>query len=96
MLPLLFGAEGAAEQDPEGWWQALGRNVRHALDRAVVRGAQIGLVAVTSQYTSTVAVAADGLPLANAVMWMDASGAHSPFLVAVPGPAADCRRSRRR
>jgi xylulokinase len=87
VLPLLFGAEGAAEQDPEGWWQALGRSVRHALDRAVVRGAQIGLVAVTSQYTSTVAVAADGRPLANAVMWMDArAGAHSPFL-ASPGRA---------
>ncbi len=87
VLPLLFGADGAAEQDPEGWWQALGRCVRHALERADIRGAEVGLIAVTSQYTSTVAVAADGRPLANTVMWMDArAGAHSPF-AASPGRA---------
>lgn len=87
VLPLHFGPNGAAEQDAEGWWQALARGVRHALDIAGISGDEVGLLTVTSQYTSTVAVAADGTPLAPVVMWMDARpGGHSPFS-ASPGRA---------
>ncbi|MEO5902021.1 MAG: FGGY family carbohydrate kinase, partial [Ilumatobacteraceae bacterium] len=79
-LPLLFGADGAAEQDADGWWAALGRGVRGALADAGIAAGEIGMVAVTTQYSSTVAVTADGMPLANTVMWMDARAArHSPF-----------------
>ena len=88
VLPLLFGDDGSAEQDPERWWQALGRGVRLALSRASVGGEDVGTITVTSQYTSTVAVAADGTPLAPVVMWMDVRpAAHSPFS-ASPGRAA--------
>jgi xylulokinase len=88
-LPLLFGAGGAVEQDAQGWWDALGRCVRKALDTATVAGADVALLAVTSQYSSTVAIDAAGRPLANAVMWMDVrAAAHSPF-------AADPDRTRR-
>lgn len=87
VLPLIFGDDGSAEQDPEGWWQALGRCMRLALGHAGVTGRQVGTITVTSQYTSTVAVAADGTPLAPVVMWMDARpSAHSPF-TAAPGRA---------
>ena len=44
-------------------------------------GADIGTVAVTSQYTSTLAVDAAGLPLANTIMWMDGRGRrHHPSI----------------
>jgi len=87
VLPLVFGPDGEAEQDPEGWWQALARCLRLAMSRAGTAGHDVGTIAVTSQYTSTVAVAADGSPLAPVVMWMDARPtAHSPF-AAAPGRA---------
>lgn len=88
VLPLVLGDDGSAEQDTEGWWQALGRCVRLALSRADVAGRDVGTITLTSQYSSTVAVRADGTPLAKAVMWMDSRpSAHSPF-AASPDRAA--------
>lgn len=79
VLPLLFVDGGGVEQDPNLWWSAIGRCSRRAIGEASVSRADIGFVAVTSQYTSTVAVAADGRPLANAIMWMDQRGRrHNP------------------
>jgi xylulokinase len=79
-LPTLLVAGDGAEQDPAVWWEAIGRCSRRALQTSGTAAADIGLVAVTSQYTSTVAVDAAGLPVANAVMWMDGrSGAYHPF-----------------
>jgi xylulokinase len=74
VLPTLTTPDGGAEQDPEEWWAALGRCSRRAIADAGVAAGDVGLVAITSQYTSTIAVAADGTPLANAVMWMDGRG----------------------
>lgn len=81
VLPMISLPGGGVEQDPEGWWQAIGRCAKIAIDTSPLAGADITLIAVTSQYTSTVAVAADGRPLANAVMWMDQRGRrHNPAL----------------
>ncbi len=73
-FPMLYTDQGGVEQDADGWWSALGRCARQALAAAGVTGAAIGAVAVTSQYMSIVAIAADGQPLMNAVMWMDHRG----------------------
>jgi xylulokinase len=81
VLPIIPVARGGAEQDPEGWWQAIGRCARSAIEASPLGPADIALVAVTSQYSSTVAVAADGMPLANAIMWMDQRGRrHNPAI----------------
>ena len=68
-----FTPEGAAEQDAEVWWQAIGR-----CSRAAVAGAgdadAIAAVAVTAQYMSVVAIDEQGMPLAPVVMWMDTRG----------------------
>jgi xylulokinase len=81
VLDVIHTPDGGVEQDPEQWWAAIGRCSRRALAAASVDGADIGLVAVTSQYTSTVAVADDGRPLANAIMWMDRRGRrHNPAI----------------
>ncbi len=74
VLPLLHVADGGVEQDPEHWWAALGRVARHAVAHAGVRSTDIGTVAVTSQFMTTVPVAADGTPVGNAIMWMDKRG----------------------
>lgn len=79
-LATLYTPGDGAEQDPSTWWEAIGRCSRSVLRATGTAPADIGLVAVTSQYTSTVAVDEVGRPLANAVMWMDArTGAHHPF-----------------
>lgn len=79
VLPLILTDDGGVEQDPHGWWAAIGRCARRAIATSGLPGRDIGLVAVTSQYTSTVAVDAAGMPLANTIMWMDQRGArHHP------------------
>ena len=81
VLPLIFTTDGGVEQDPTGWWDALGRCARRAVGDSGVAPGDVALVAITSQYTSTVAVAADGAPLANVIMWMDGRGkAHHPAI----------------
>jgi xylulokinase len=81
VLPMLTTADGGVEQDPEGWWTALGRCSRRAISDAGLAAADVGLVAITSQYTSTIAVTADGAPLGNVVMWMDGRGPrHHPCI----------------
>jgi xylulokinase len=74
VLPMLTTTDGGVEQDPHGWWQALGRCSRRVIAAAGLVARDVDVVAVTSQYTSTIAVAADGMPLGNVVMWMDARG----------------------
>ncbi len=81
VLPMLTTADGGVEQDPKGWWSALGRCSRRAIADAGVAAAEVELVAITGQYTSTIAVAADGTPLGNVVMWMDGrSPRHHPCI----------------
>ncbi|MCU1503484.1 MAG: hypothetical protein JWM12_2838 [Ilumatobacteraceae bacterium] len=88
-LPLVFGNDGSAEQDAERWWDALARCVRRALAAAGVAGTDVAMLAVTTQYSSTVAIDAAGVPLASTVMWMDGRAVrHSPF-------AGDPERARR-
>ncbi|HVM55334.1 MAG TPA: FGGY family carbohydrate kinase [Acidimicrobiales bacterium] len=71
-LTTTFLPGGGAEQDAEGWWQAIGECSRRAVASA---GADVAAVAVTSQYMSIVAIDGAGRPLAPAVMWMDSRGA---------------------
>ncbi|MEO7398601.1 MAG: FGGY family carbohydrate kinase [Ilumatobacteraceae bacterium] len=79
VIAMIFTDGGGVEQDPDAWWEAIGRCTRRAIGQSTVDGGDVDLIAVTSQYTSTVAVAADGRPLANAIMWMDGRGRrHNP------------------
>jgi len=79
VLDLIVTDDGGVEQDPNGWWDAIGRCSRRAVSQSGCRNSDITLVAVTSQYTSTTAVAKDGMPLANTIMWMDRRGRrHNP------------------
>jgi xylulokinase len=63
------------EQDPAAWWAAICTATRRLLHEADVAAAEVVGVAVTAQWSGTVAVDAAGQPLMNAIIWMDARGA---------------------
>lgn len=70
----VFVDGGGAEQDPERMWDAVVEATRAALAGVTPRPPLVA-VAVTSQYMSTVPVAADGRPTGPCVLWMDTRGA---------------------
>jgi xylulokinase len=69
-----FLPDGGAEQDPGEMWSAVVAATHETL-AAVRPTPPIVAVAVTSQYMSTVPVAADGTPTGPCILWMDTRGA---------------------
>ncbi|MDO8364421.1 MAG: FGGY family carbohydrate kinase [Actinomycetota bacterium] len=69
-----FLPDGGAEQDPHEMWAAV-VSATHDVLAAVAPLPPIVAVAVTSQYMSTIPVAADGTPTGPCVLWMDTRGA---------------------
>lgn len=68
----LDGAPGRAEQDPGGWWTAIGRGIGIALAQAAVDGpVEPAAICVVGQGPTLVATAADGRALAPAITWLD-------------------------
>jgi xylulokinase len=72
---ITFLPDGGAEQDPENWWSAIVRAAGKVVGRQAGRVASVGAVSCTTQYSTTVAVDANGRPLMNAINWMDTRGA---------------------
>lgn len=73
--PLELLGDGGAEQDPDHWWAAITTAVRRVVEGAPVAADDIVAVAVTSQWSGTVAVDDQGRHLHPAVTWMDSRGA---------------------
>ncbi len=71
-LHLLDG--GGAEQDPDEWWTAITAASRRALAQAAVAEEDLIGVGCTAQWSGTVAVGAEGVPLMRAIIWMDSRG----------------------
>jgi xylulokinase len=81
---LLF-PNGGAEQDPHAWWRALLCTAKKLVAQRLVTAEQIVAVCCSTQGECTVPVDADGQPLMNAILWMDARGApHLPRLTGGP------------
>lgn len=74
-LPTLFFPGGGAEQDPDGWWRALLCTCRRLVEAGHVPVESIAAIAVSSTFSSTVAVDRDGRHLLNCITWMDTRGA---------------------
>jgi len=66
---------GGAEQDPNDWWQKICTASKKLLAKNLIPIEQIQAVAVTSQWSGTVAVDEKGNHLHNAIIWMDSRGA---------------------
>jgi len=76
--PIHFIPGGGAEQDPNDWWRAFTAASRTLIRRAAVPGKNISAIAVSSTFSSTVAVDSNGRALMNSLTWMDSRGA--PFI----------------
>ncbi|MEA2001554.1 MAG: FGGY-family carbohydrate kinase [Actinomycetota bacterium] len=74
-VDLLLSPGGGAEQEPTAWWKATGKATRRALGGDPVPPGKIAAVSVTSQWSGTVAIGADGAAIGNAIIWMDSRGA---------------------
>ncbi len=72
---LLLFEDGGAEQDPNEWWGAIDKATKRLLARGLVSAEDIVAISTTGQWSGTVAVAADGNAIGNAVIWMDSRGA---------------------
>jgi xylulokinase len=66
---------GGAEQDPEEWWAAFVTATRKLLGRATVPVDNVEAIAVSSTFSSTVAVDRSGRALMNCLTWLDSRGA---------------------
>ncbi|MCB0959175.1 MAG: FGGY-family carbohydrate kinase [Acidimicrobiales bacterium] len=73
--PIELLGDGGAEQDPDAWWAAITTAVRRLVGAGHVPVDDIVAVSVTSQWSGTVAVDAEGRHLYPAVIWMDSRGA---------------------
>jgi len=66
---------GAAEQDPNDWWQKFLSAAKELLSKQKEYASKIVGICNTSQWSGTVALGEDGKPLMNAIIWMDTRGA---------------------
>lgn len=73
--PLIFTPHGGVEQSPAAWWEAICTAARRALAQVDGAAARVTGIGVTTQWSGTTPVGADGQPLGNAIIWMDARGA---------------------
>jgi xylulokinase len=82
-IELILLPGNGAEQDPASWWTAIAKASRRVI--AAHPGLDVAAVAVTSQWSGTVAVDDAGNPIGNAIIWMDGRGApHVADLVGGP------------
>ncbi len=73
--PLYFSPGGGAEQDPQDWWNGIVNATKKLITRGKVRPQDIVSVAVSSTFSTTVAVDKQGTSLIRAITWMDSRGA---------------------
>lgn len=69
-----FLPDGGAEQDPNEMWSAIVAASKQLFE-SISPLPPIVAVAVTSQYMSTIPIAADGTPTGPCILWMDHRGA---------------------
>ena len=70
---LLF-PNGGAEQDPQAWWDAFLRVAKRLIAQGLVPASEIIAICCSTQGECTIPVDAEGRPLMNAILWMDARG----------------------
>lgn len=73
--PIELYDDGGAEQDPDLWWSALIKSAKDLISKKLVPKDDIVAMCVSSQWSCTVSVDADGNHLTNAISWMDSRGA---------------------
>ena len=75
--PIILLPGGGAEQNPEGWWNAIMSTAKKLLRRELTAPENIVAISVTAQWSGTVALDSEGNHLMNAMIWMDSRGAEA-------------------
>jgi xylulokinase len=70
--PTSFPTAGRAEQSPAGTWHVLADAVREAM--SAIRRSSVGAISVSNQRGTIVALAPDGTPQSEFIVWMDQRG----------------------
>ncbi len=86
--PTNFPVPGWAEQDPDDWWNALGRSVRQAVIDAKVSKQEILGLCLDTTCCSVVVLDGAGNPLRPALIWMDMRSAPQTEQVLATGDLA--------
>lgn len=60
-----------AEQNPEDWWQGTIESIQEILAKSRINPEEIKVISVSSQAPATLPVGKDGVPLHDALIWMD-------------------------
>lgn len=81
--------DGGAEQHPADWWAAMVKATHAIWGRGVARPADVVGIALSSQWSGTVPVAADGSTIRPALIWMDSRGAEEAKRIVGGFPAID-------
>ncbi|MGQ4873570.1 MAG: xylulokinase [Promethearchaeia archaeon] len=74
-VPLLLPEAGAAEQNPDDWWNGFLEGAKELINKGSVPAEDIVAVVNTSQWSGTVPVDENGNHLMNCIIWMDTRGA---------------------
>ena len=69
--PIVIPESSWAEQDPLLWWDAVRKGVGDILRKTGSHAREIACVSITGQSPVLVAIDKHGLPLMNAIIWMD-------------------------
>ena len=83
-----FPAPSWAEQDPNDWWDALGKSVRKAISDSGISVDQIAAMAVDTTCCSVVALDDSGNPVRPALIWMDVRSAEQAEQMVATGDDA--------
>jgi xylulokinase len=84
--PLIHTEDGGIEQSAEDWWRAITAAARAAMAQAPSSTPAPRAVAVTAQWATTLAIDERGMPLMNAISWMDGRGANYAHEAVGPAP----------
>lgn len=68
---LLLPQPGTVEMEPEAYWQAMKTGLRDALQQSGAISTEIIALTVTTQGETLLPVNREGVPLCNAIVWMD-------------------------
>lgn len=69
--PLIAPRPEIAEQDPELWWEAVARASREVIAQAGASPGEVAAICFAGQMQCTLPVDIEGLPLSNAISWLD-------------------------
>ncbi len=69
--PVHFASGGIAEQDPNDWWQAVGKATKKLLAEANIKASEISGLGISGQMMGAVMLDENFAPTRSAVIWAD-------------------------